>query len=181
MIQWDPGWQKPGEVTPSGGQFNVWVVRNPGNAANDLSVYVVGGVGNGHFTPGPGDYVCLSVTYDPLRNAVIAYVVDLSTGAAALLIYDLGSVFMPPMPARTYSRSQIAPGLSMLIGASSTLITRASQSRLNVLAPNTQWAAVEPPSMLSSNLSCASSSFIIPLTSSTSSPNLLQVSITSSA
>ncbi len=67
-----------------------------------MFVRAVGSVGNGYFTPpGPGDYICMTVTYDPLKNVIMAYVVDLNTGATASLTYNLGGVFTPP-PSGTY-------------------------------------------------------------------------------
>jgi len=98
IIQWDPEWQQPGKTTPSGGQFDVWIISNPTNNKNDLNVYVVGGIGNGYFFPNPGDYICVSVTYDPSTNTIIAYAVDLNTGATASLTYKLGNNYAPPTP-----------------------------------------------------------------------------------
>ncbi|WP_069808108.1 hypothetical protein [Vulcanisaeta thermophila] len=97
VVQWDPYWQYGYTASGYTGQWNVWAVRNTGTAYSQLRISSVNGVGTGYFKPNPGDYLCISVTYNATTNTVSGIAVDLNTGAYATLPpINLNQVFSPP-------------------------------------------------------------------------------------
>jgi hypothetical protein len=106
IIQWDPWWQYGGFASGATGQWNVWIVSNPnGNNPSvspspspNLGSGYAGwdGIGTGAFQPRPGDYICITVTYDPSTNTLSGVAYDLNTGQSASFTLNLGSYWTPP-------------------------------------------------------------------------------------
>ncbi|ABW00977.1 hypothetical protein [Caldivirga maquilingensis] len=82
VVQWDPYWQYGYTASGYTGQWNVWAVSY---TPSRLRINSVNGVGSGYFKPNPGDYICVSVTYNATTNTVSGIAVDLNTGAYAIL------------------------------------------------------------------------------------------------
>jgi hypothetical protein len=106
VVQWDPYWQVGSTASGATGQWNVWVVSNTrGNnpsASPSPSPNLGGsysgwdGVGDGYFKPNPGDYICITVTYNPSSNTLTGTAYDLNTGQSANLTLSLGGYFKAP-------------------------------------------------------------------------------------
>ncbi len=106
VVQWDPYWQVGSTASGATGQWNVWVVsntrgNNPSaspspspNLGNSYSGW--DGVGGGYFKPNPGDYICITVTYNPSSNTLTGTAYDLNTGQSANLTLSLGRYFKAP-------------------------------------------------------------------------------------
>ena len=108
VVQWDPDWQagywRPGAT----GQWNVWIVSNP-NGTNpivapspspnlDHEYAGWGGIGTGAFLPIPGDWINITVTYNPSNNTLSGVAVDLNhTGwVEANFTVNLNGYWTPP-------------------------------------------------------------------------------------
>jgi len=54
------------------------------------------GIGTGAFKPNPGDYICVTVTYNPSTNTLSGVAYDLNTGQSASFTVNLGNNYTPP-------------------------------------------------------------------------------------
>jgi hypothetical protein len=112
VVQWDPYWQINETLSGVTGQWNVWVVSNPGSTwlfsnpgpsvspspSPNLGSNYAGwdGIGTGAFQPRPGDLIEITVTYDPSTNTLSGVATDLDTGQSASFTLNLGSYYTPP-------------------------------------------------------------------------------------
>jgi len=106
VVQWDPYWQIGYSRSNTTGQWNVWIVTNPkGNNPSvspspspNLGPGYAGwdGIGTGAFKPNPGDYICVTVTYNPSTNTLSGVAYDLNTGQSASFTVNLGNNYTPP-------------------------------------------------------------------------------------
>jgi len=102
MVQWDPYWQV-GHSGGSGGQWNVWVLSNLDSDADDPKIIASwNGIGTGYFRPNPGNYMCITVTYNPSTNTLSGVAYDINTGQSASFTQGLGNSFKAP-PSGTYA------------------------------------------------------------------------------
>jgi len=102
MVQWDPYWQV-GHSGGSGGQWNVWVLSNLDSDADDPKIIASwNGIGTGYFRPNPGNYICITVTYNPSTNTLSGVAYDINTGQSASFTQGLGNSFKAP-PSGTYA------------------------------------------------------------------------------
>jgi len=95
VVQWDPLWQTTVTMNGTTGQWNVWIVNNTnGNNPSvgpspspNLGSYYAGwdGIGTGAFQPDSGDWIKITVTYDPSTNTLSGVAYDLN-GA----VYEIG-------------------------------------------------------------------------------------------
>jgi hypothetical protein len=96
MVQWDPYWQV-GYSGGSGGQWNVWVLSNLDSDADDPRIIANwDGIGTGYFRPNPGNYICITVTYNPSTNTLSGVAYDINTGQSASFTVNLGNYYTPP-------------------------------------------------------------------------------------
>ncbi|MFP3241133.1 MAG: hypothetical protein RXQ94_08375, partial [Caldivirga sp.] len=113
MVQWDPIWQFAPMLTNDwnivNGQWIVWIVNNtngnhafvgPSPSPSFGSGGYAGwdGAGGGDFQPEPGDWINVTVTYDPSTNTLSCVAVDLNHtgwGEASFTVY-LGNDYTPP-------------------------------------------------------------------------------------
>jgi len=111
VVQWDPYWQIGETLSGATGQWNVWIVSNPGSTwlfsnppsvspspSPNLGSNYAGwdGIGTGAFQPRPGDLIKITVTYDPSTNTLSGVAIDLNTGQSASFTLSLGSYYKPP-------------------------------------------------------------------------------------
>ena len=113
VVEWDPLWQYAYTTTNATGQWNVWLAHNPPEQnppGKRLDVYPdpspnLGnpykgwdGIGTGAFQPRPGDYICITVTYDRSTNTLSGVAYDMNTGQSASFTLSLSSFssFKPP-------------------------------------------------------------------------------------
>jgi len=106
VVQWDPYWQIGYSTSNATGQWNVWIVTNPSgknprvspSPSPNLGSSYAGwdGIGTGAFKPKPGDYICVTVTYNPNTNTLSGVAYDLNTGQSASFTVNLGNNFTPP-------------------------------------------------------------------------------------
>jgi len=106
VVQWDPFWQIGYSRSGATGQWNVWIVANPTgenpsvspSPSPNLGSGYAGwdGIGTGAFKPKPGDYICITVTYNPSTNTLSGVAYDLNTGQSASFTVNLGNNFTPP-------------------------------------------------------------------------------------
>jgi len=102
VVQWDPYWQIGETSSGATGQWNVWIVSNPGstwlfsNPSNPSVNAGRDGAGTGAFQPRPGDLIKITVTYDPSTNTLSGVATDLNTGQSASFTLNLGSYYKPP-------------------------------------------------------------------------------------
>ncbi|MFP3287421.1 MAG: hypothetical protein RXP86_09210 [Acidilobus sp.] len=106
VVQWDPYWQIGYSTSNATGQWNVWIVTNssgknpcvsPSPSPNLGSSYAGwDGIGMGAFKPNPGDYICVTVTYNPSTNTLSGVAYDLNTGQSASFTVNLGNNYTPP-------------------------------------------------------------------------------------
>jgi len=118
VVQWDPYWQINETLSGATGQWNVWVVSNPGSnwlsrlfwsfsnpgpsvspsPSPNLGSNYAGwdGIGTGAFQPRPGDLIEITVTYNPSTNTLSGVAKDLDTGQSASFTLNLGSYYTPP-------------------------------------------------------------------------------------
>jgi hypothetical protein len=54
------------------------------------------GIGTGAFQPRPGDYICITVTYNPSTNTLSGVAYDMNTGWSASFTLNLSGYFTPP-------------------------------------------------------------------------------------
>lgn len=112
VVQWDPYWQTGYTKSGTTGQWNVWIVSNSGgknpsvtpNPSPNLGSSYAGwdGIGTGAFQPSPGDYICITVTYNPSTNTLSGVAYDINTGQSASFTQGLGNSFKAP-PSGTYA------------------------------------------------------------------------------
>ena len=109
VVQWDPYWQIGETSSGATGQWNVWIVSNPGSTwlfsnpsispspSPNLGSGYAGwdGIGTGAFQPRPGDLIKITVTYDPGTNTLSGVATDLNTGQSASFTVNLGSYYKP--------------------------------------------------------------------------------------
>jgi len=109
VVEWDPLWQYAYTTTNATGQWNVWLAYNPpGSTGKHLDVYPYpspnlgnpyhgwDGIGTGAFQPRPGDYICITVTYDGNTNTLSGVAYDINTGRSASFTLNLTGYFTPP-------------------------------------------------------------------------------------
>ncbi|MDT7880884.1 MAG: hypothetical protein RRB51_00005 [Thermoproteus sp.] len=112
VVEWDPYWQFGYTTSGATGQWNVWIVSNPsgynpsvspnpspnlsGSSSIGLPYAGWDGIGTGAFQPRPGDYICITVTYNPSTNTLSGVAYDLNTGQSASFTLNLGSYWTPP-------------------------------------------------------------------------------------
>ncbi|MCI4460273.1 MAG: hypothetical protein JHC13_05200 [Acidilobus sp.] len=106
VIQWSPYWQIAYSTSGATGQWNVWIVTNsrgnnpsvsPRPSPNLDSNYAGwDGIGTGAFKPNPGDYICVTVTYNPSTNTLSGVAYDLNTGQSASFTVNLGNNYRAP-------------------------------------------------------------------------------------
>jgi len=105
VAQWDPYWQISYTTSGATGQWNVWIVSNPsGNNAiinpspspNGVGSAGWNGIGTGYFKPNPGDYICVTVTYNPSTNTLVGIAYDMNTGQSANFTLNLNGYYTPP-------------------------------------------------------------------------------------
>jgi len=109
VVEWDPLWQYAYNTTNATGQWNVWLAYNPpGSTGKPPDVYPdpspnLGnpykgwdGIGTGAFQPRPGDYICITVTYDGNTNTLSGVAYDINTGRSASFTLNLTGYFTPP-------------------------------------------------------------------------------------
>jgi len=113
IVQWDPIWQFAPTLTNvwniANGQWIVWIVNNtngnhafvgPSPSPNlDYDIFAGwDGAGGGDFQPEPGDWINVTVTYDPSTNTLSGVATDLNHtawGEASFTVY-LGNSYTPP-------------------------------------------------------------------------------------
>jgi len=113
VVQWDPWWQIAYTQDGATGQWSVWIVSNPsGNNAsitpnpspNLINPYPMlgnwsgwDGIGTGYFEPKPGDWIKITVTYDPSTNTLSGVAYDMNhTGWEASFTLNLNGYWTPP-------------------------------------------------------------------------------------
>jgi len=106
VVQWDPYWLFGYTRSGVTGQWNVWIVSNtngnnpsvsPSPSPNLGSGYAGwDGIGTGAFQPRPGDYICITVTYNPSTNTLSGVAYDMNTGQSASFTVNLGNYYTPP-------------------------------------------------------------------------------------
>jgi hypothetical protein len=105
VVQWDPYWQIKYTTSGATGQWNVWIVSNPsGNNAvinpspspNGVGSAGWNGIGTGYFEPNPGDYICVTVTYNPSTNTLSGVAYDMNTGQWASFTLNLNGYYTSP-------------------------------------------------------------------------------------
>jgi hypothetical protein len=106
VVQWDPYWQIGYSTSNAAGQWNVWIVTNPSGTnpsvspspSPNLGSGYAGwdGIGTGAFKPNPGDYICITVTYNSSANTLSGVAYDLNTGQSASFTVNLGNNYTPP-------------------------------------------------------------------------------------
>jgi hypothetical protein len=106
VVQWDPYWQIGYTTSGTTGQWNVWIVSNingkklsidPNPSPNLGSSYAGwDGIGTGAFQPSPGDYICITVTYNPGTNTLSGVAYDMNTGQSASFTQNLNGYYTPP-------------------------------------------------------------------------------------
>ncbi|WP_243671591.1 PA14 domain-containing protein [Vulcanisaeta sp. JCM 16161] len=106
VIEWNPLWQYAYTTSGAPGQWDVWIASNrKGSSANvgpspspNLGSPYSGwdGIGTGYFQPRPGDYICITVSYNPSTNTLTGTAYDLNTGQSASFTLSLNGYFTPP-------------------------------------------------------------------------------------
>jgi hypothetical protein len=106
VVEWNPLWQYAYTTTNATGQWDVWLAVNPYGSTAYVSPYPspnIGfpyagwdGIGTGAFQPRPGDYICITVTYNPSTNALSGVAYDMNTGWSASFTLNLSGYFTPP-------------------------------------------------------------------------------------
>jgi len=105
VVQWDPYWQIGYTTSGATGQWNVWLITYTTNVAYlspspspNLGSYYPGweGIGSGAFRPNPGDYVLITITYDPTTNTLSGAAYDLNTNQEASFTLNLSGYYTPP-------------------------------------------------------------------------------------
>jgi len=109
VVEWNPLWQYAYTTTGATGQWDVWLAVTV-NWFGLLIAYVspypspnIGypytgwdGIGTGAFQPRPGDYICITVTYNPSTNTLSGVTYDMNTGWSASFTLNLSGYFTPP-------------------------------------------------------------------------------------
>ncbi|ESQ20890.1 MAG: hypothetical protein CISAcid_11880 [uncultured Acidilobus sp. CIS] len=106
VVEWDPLWQYAYTTTNATGQWNVWLANNPSGSKANVYPYPSpnlgnpyhgwDGIGTGAFQPRPGDYICITVTYNPSTNTLSGVAYDMNTGRSASFTLSLSGYFKPP-------------------------------------------------------------------------------------
>jgi hypothetical protein len=109
VVEWNPLWRYAYNTTGATGQWDVWLAQVTVNRFGSLTANVspypspnIGypyrgwdGIGTGAFQPRPGDYICITVTYNPSTNTLSGVAYDMNTGWSASFTLSL-SGFKPP-------------------------------------------------------------------------------------
>jgi len=107
VVEWNPLWQYVSYTTTGAtGQWDVWLAVNPNGSTAYVSPYPspnIGypyagwdGIGTGAFQPRPGDYICITVTYNPSTNTLSGVAYDMNTGWSASFTLNLSGYFTRP-------------------------------------------------------------------------------------
>jgi len=106
VVEWNSLWQYAYTTTGATGQWDVWLAVNPYDSTAYVSPYPspnIGypyagwdGIGTGAFQPRPGDYICITVTYNPSTNTLSGVAYDMNTGWSASFTLNLSGYFTPP-------------------------------------------------------------------------------------
>jgi hypothetical protein len=106
VVEWNPLWQYAYRTSGATGQWDVWLVTNPNGITAYVSPYPSpnlgwpytgwDGIGTGAFQPNPGDYICITVTYNPSTNTLSGVAYDLNTGQSASFTLNLNGYYTPP-------------------------------------------------------------------------------------
>ncbi len=106
VVEWNPLWQYAYTTTSATGQWDVWLAVNPYGSTAYISPYPspnIGypyagwdGIGTGAFQPRPGDYICITVTYNPSTNTLSGVAYDMNTGWSASFTLNLSGYFTRP-------------------------------------------------------------------------------------
>jgi len=106
VVQWNPIWHTEFSYPGTTGQWNVWIVSNPNG--NNPSIAPSpspnlgsgsagwGGIGTGYFKPHPGNWINITVTYDPSTNILSGVVYDMNTSQTASFTLNLTGYYKPP-------------------------------------------------------------------------------------
>jgi len=107
VVQWDPWWQYGHTQSGATGQWNVWIVNNTNgdnpsvtpspspNLGSDYDGW--DGIGTGYFEPKPGDWIKITVTYDPSTNTLSGVAYDMNhAGWEASFTLNLDGYWTPP-------------------------------------------------------------------------------------
>jgi len=99
VVEWNPLWQYAFTTTGATGQWDVWLAKNPSGSSASVdpypspnlgnSYYGWDGIGTGAFQPRPGDYICITVTYNPSTNTLSGVAYDMNTGRSASFTLNL--------------------------------------------------------------------------------------------
>jgi len=106
VVEWNPLWQYAYTTTGATGQWDVWLAVNPYGSTAYVGPYPspnIGfpyagwdGIGTGAFQPRPGDYICITVTYNPSTNTLSGVAYDMNTGWSASFTLNLSGYFTSP-------------------------------------------------------------------------------------
>ena len=106
VVEWNTLWQYAYTTTGATGQWDVWLAVNPYGSTAYVGPYPspnIGypymgwdGIGTGAFQPRPGDYICITVTYNPSTNTLSGVAYDMNTGWSASFTLNLSGYFTPP-------------------------------------------------------------------------------------
>jgi len=106
VVEWNPLWQYAYTTTGATGQWDVWLAVNPYGSTAYVGPYPspnIGypyagwdGIGTGAFQPRPGDYICITVTYNLSTNTLSGVAYDMNTGWSASFTLNLSGYFTPP-------------------------------------------------------------------------------------
>ncbi len=107
VIEWNPLWQYAYTADGAPGQWDVWVASNPHGPKAHVGPYPSpnlgypyagwDGIGSGYFQPNPGNYICITVSYNPNTNTLTGIAYDLNTGQSASFTLSLSNYFTPPL------------------------------------------------------------------------------------
>jgi len=85
------------------GMWNVYIVTNPAGS-NPQVIAAWGGIGHGFFLPNPGDFLVMSVTYNPSTNMIYGIVKDINTGQESVLVFHIPyNDYKPPTEIGNYT------------------------------------------------------------------------------
>jgi len=106
VVEWNPLWQYAYSTSGATGQWDVWLATNPNGITAYVSPYPSpnlgwqyagwDGIGTGAFQPNPGDYICITVTYNPSTNTLSGVAYDMNTGQSASFTLNLNGYYTPP-------------------------------------------------------------------------------------
>jgi hypothetical protein len=106
MVWWNPLWQFEYRYSGATGQWGVLIVNNTNGNYPSFSPYPspnlgsgwVGwnGIGTGYFQPNPGDFINITVTYNPGTNTLSGVAYDMNTIQSANFTLNLNGYYKPP-------------------------------------------------------------------------------------